>query len=445
MGENQLFNLEVEKALIGTILNEAEEAPLVFTTVTSEMFYGEATSILYKEMENLYRARGKITTVILKDELKEKGLTEKVNYDLIDVCKSKGIDQDPTALTETITKYYSKRFLIKSFGELEEDIASGSSTDQIIEKSQKSLMYVSQLSTDTGIVSTKEGSVQSRMETLRERANTKPIFTGYGNLDNLLVEGLAIKQISIITGRPSMGKSTVRQSLRTQLCDRGYSVVDVCTEQPKETEEDRTDAALTKIPYAEIIQSASWKKKDPRIKKIVDAAKYRDKYWNFHRIVNRHMTLNQLWNKLAYIKHRYGLDVMFLDLFDRLEDVNVTRDKQNHISKALGTLNIMAAELEIHICLLVQIKRAIENRANRRPMLSDLKDSGAFEEVARLVMSCYRDKYYDESLVDDTCEVTILKQNNGPAGADAQAHFEFQAEVFRIEPRAIAGPQIFEE
>jgi len=239
--------------------------------------------------------------------------------------------------------------------------------------------------------------------------------------------------------------STFRKNLTVNLCNRGYKVCEVNTEHSLETEQDRTDSCLTNIPFKEIVRSKEWSNTDGRIKKIHDANVYINKYWNHHYIVSRTLTTTDLKYKLRYIKRRFGLDIVFIDLFDKLADVNVVKDKPTTVGTKLGILSQIAEELNIHICLVVQIQRRAEARRNKRPTLVDLKDSGAFEEVARLVMLLYRESYYDSTILEDICEVNIAKQNSGRAGFGVIAEFEFIGETFTMKPVYREQPKIFEE
>jgi replicative DNA helicase len=110
-------------------------------------------------------------------------------------------------------------------------------------------------------------------------------------------------------------------------------------------------------------------------------------------------------------------------LFDKLVDVNVSVNKAQTVGVKLGEMSRIAEEFDCHICCLVQINRQVENRADKRPKMSDLKDSGNYEEAARLVMLLYREKYYFPDSMNDELEVIIAKQSNGPIGT-AIMHFE---------------------
>jgi len=299
----------------------------------------------------------------------------------------------------------------------------------------------------TGIKEFEPGSFYSqRMQILKRREENRHIFFGYPTLDGLIVGGQRKKEISIIAGRPSMGKSAAKANLIRTQCNLGFKVASIATEQTEEVETDRIDSINTGISLREIAHSKEWENGDERISKIIHWNKFIDDNWKYFLNVRRNITTESAAAWLRGIINKYGeLDVCYIDLFDKLTDVNVEGKNDSLISSKLGYFNQVAEELNIHICLLVQIHRAAvrDPRSDHRPKMHNLKSSGSYEEVARLILLLHREKYYNARVVEDVIEFNVAKQNNGPAGDDIVANLLFQKETVIIVERPESVPNIY--
>jgi len=285
-----------------------------------------------------------------------------------------------------------------------------------------------------------------RMEILKAREENRQVFFGYPTLDELIVGGQRKKEISIIAGRPNMGKSAAKSNLIRKQCNLGFKVASIATEQTEEVETDRIDSINTDIPLRDISHSKDWQPGDERIKKLIDANKFIDERWKYFLNVRRNISTESVGAWLRGIINKYGgLDVCYIDLFDKLTDVNVESKSDALIGSKLGYLNQLAEELNIHICLLVQIHRAAvkDNRTDHRPKIHNLKGAGAYEEVARLVLLLHREKYYNHKVVEDIIEFNVAKQNNGPSGDDVIANLLFRKETVSIVERTESVPNIY--
>jgi replicative DNA helicase len=223
-------------------------------------------------------------------------------------------------------------------------------------------------------------------------------------------------------------------------------VASIATEQTAEVETDRIDSINTGIPLREISHSKDWQPGDERIQKLMDANKFIDERWKYFLNVRRDMSTESVAAWLRGIINKYGeLDVCYIDLFDKLTDVNVEYKSDALIGSKLGYLNQVAEELNIHICLLVQIHRAAvkDTKGDHRPKIHNLKGGGAYEEVARLILLLHREKYYNHKVVDDVIEFNVGKQNNGPSGDDIVANLLFQKETVSIIERPESVPNIY--
>jgi len=225
--------------------------------------------------------------------------------------------------------------------------------------------------------------------------------------------------------------SLTKANLIYNLCERGIGVCNVAVEQTLGTEMDRIDTLLTGILIKDLKNVRNWNVGDSRINLVKEAQIRMDEHWNYHIIHKRSLTLNDVYLRLQQIQTQKPIQVVFFDLFDKLIDVNVDKNKPQTVGKKLGEAAIIAENLGIHLCLLVQINREVERRKDKRPTLSDLKDSGSYEEVARLVMLLYRDSYYNPDNLNDIMELIIAKQNDGPS--NIRLEFSINPEIGRVD------------
>jgi replicative DNA helicase len=255
-----------------------------------------------------------------------------------------------------------------------------------------------------------------RKEALIAAYLSKGIYSGWTNMDARLSYGFAPSLTSIIAGRTSMGKSMFKTNLMIQMCLQGIGVMNICPEQGFHSEQNRMASVDTRIALRDMARIREWKKDDPRWQ-LLKANIQKIEYWNYYVVPSRNITVAGVRNSIRRVR-RAGkpVDVVFIDLFDRLKDVNVARDRTGTISVKLNEMALIAAEEKVHLCLLVQINRAPEGRRDKRPTLADLRDCGNYEQDSDLVFLLYRKGYYDRSQEDNILEVHLAKQRDGVSG-----------------------------
>jgi len=265
--------------------------------------------------------------------------------------------------------------------------------------------------------------VTRRREGLERRMLVKPVYSGWTDFDTLLSHGFAPGKLSIIAGRTSMGKSFFKTNLMLNMCQMGTGVVNVCPEQGFDSEHDRMDAILTGIHLRSLTKLRDMRAEDLAIRgqQLKKVSERMAAEWNYACVPNRDITVTGVQAAIRRAK-RAGLtpQVVFIDLFDRLEDVNVASERTANFSVKLNQVSKIGAEENVHMCLLVQVNRGTEQRKEKRPELSDLRDCGNFEQDADLVLLLYREGYYNRDLEDNVLEVAFAKQRDGNAGMTFQ-------------------------
>lgn len=255
---------------------------------------------------------------------------------------------------------------------------------------------------------------------LQKRLNTRSIYSGWPQFDSFLTVGFAPGKISVIAGRTSIGKSFFKTNLMINMCQDGTGIANICPEQGFDSEQDRMDAVMAGIHLSNIIRLRDLKSDSERERHLELIRQNTHRIasdYNYHVIPTRAITVAGVRTAIRRIRRRGGkVDMVLIDLFDRLDDVNVARERTATISVKLNQIERIADEENVHICLLVQINRAPESRRDKRPTISDLRDCGNFEQDADIIFLLYREGYYNREIEDNMLEVQIAKQRDGIAG-----------------------------
>ena len=441
------FSVETrEYATIGCFLTFDDKSGFIID-IDSWMFSIPAAKVVFESIKRLHSGGHQVVyqEVVsdISDNYKDGYKAEHESFIKKAVESAYPIDKQGV---DNFVSAASLRKLLKDLERTRDDIGSGKyDYESALNKVDGIRINSHQVS--SGIKEFSPGNFYTqRVQILKRREETKQIFFGYRTLDELIVGGQRKKEISVIAGRPSMGKSAAKANLIRTQSNLGFRVASIATEQTEEVETDRIDSINTGIHLRDIANSREWSDGDARFKQIIDSNKFIDKNWNYFLNVRRNISTESVAAWLRNIINRYGeIDVCYIDLFDKLTDINIESKNDSLISSKLGFLNQVAEELNIHICLLVQIHRAAvkDPRSDHRPKMHNLKGSGSFEEVARLILLLHREKYYNSKVVEDVIEFNIAKQNNGPAGDDITANLLFNKDTVTIVERTESVPNIY--
>jgi replicative DNA helicase len=244
-------------------------------------------------------------------------------------------------------------------------------------------------------------------------------------LDELLTEGLARRKVSVIAGRPGMGKTTLMKELAKRQVTNGLKVLLCSIETGSISVLDAMVSDYTSIEVRNIIRNT--KELSNKEKKLITEAI--TKLTNnglLHFNDETTLTLDNLGNILDANTYT----IVYIDLFERLYDIQIKPEK---LSEKLKIVQAMAKDTNTHMSLLHQIRRfgqPLDKIKDKRPNMEQLKNSGGYEEVADLVLGLYREKYYDRTVEEDILEIILMKQRRGMS--DKIVGFEFDGRYGRI-------------
>lgn len=433
--ENALYNLNIERAVLSSILFEPSSFELIGTEIKPEVFYLPAHQHIFRAMEELSNEEMPIDEEFIRKRLaKEKLFNEE---SLLDILATNPLS-NTHAYLEELKDLALKRDLIRMTTEIkqvvyEEQLAGPEALDRI----QKRLFEVN---ADTGGKHFRDGleiteSTLAQIAANKERGNKMVIGldTGFYGL-NKKTSGFGAGDLIIIAARPSMGKTAFVLNLAANVLNHGEGVAIFSLEMPAEQLMLRMLAAKTSVPLQHIklgnLNDDEWQR-------ISGAA---DFYAKSKIFVDDDglLTLQKLRSKLRRLKLKHPeVKLAIIDYLQLMTGSN-NKDRHQEVSDISRGIKMLARELEMPILALSQLNRGLESRHDKRPMLADIRESGAIEQDADMIMFVYREDVYKareerekqkraesegkdyksdfREKAEEEAEIIIAKHRNGETG-----------------------------
>ncbi|HAU5415422.1 TPA: replicative DNA helicase [Clostridioides difficile] len=413
-------SVESEQSILGSILLDKDAIITVTETIKPDDFYKEAHKIIYECMITLSNKGEPIDLITLTEELRKQG-------HLNDIGGISYITSLSTIVpTTSNVKYYADivkeksvlRKLIKASNEIINLGYSGATKiEDVLEQAEKSIFDISQEKTsdDFKSINLVLMDAYDMIEKLyTNKSDVTGITTGFKDL-NKKINGLQRTDLILIAARPAMGKTAFSLNLVQNAALKGDASVAVFSlEMSKEQLVQRMLSSQSSVELKKIktgtLNDNDW----PR---IIDAMAVLSDA-KIHIDDTPGIKISELRSKCRKLKIEKGLDLVLIDYLQLMEDEGNNESRQQEISKISRSLKILAKELNCPVVALSQLSRAPEQRADHRPMLSDLRESGAIEQDADIVMFLYRDEYYHaDSESKNIGEVIIAKNRHGETGS----------------------------
>ncbi|MBH9784518.1 replicative DNA helicase [Clostridioides difficile] len=413
-------SVESEQSILGSILLDKDAIITVTETIKPDDFYKEAHKIIYECMITLSNKGEPIDLITLTEELRKQG-------HLNDIGGISYITSLSTIVpTTSNVKYYADivkeksvlRKLIKASNEIINLGYSGATKiEDVLEQAEKSIFDISQEKTsdDFKSINLVLMDAYDMIEKLyTNKSDVTGITTGFKDL-NKKINGLQRTDLILIAARPAMGKTAFSLNLVQNAALKGDASVAVFSlEMSKEQLVQRMLSSQSSVELKKIktgtLNDNDW----PR---IIDAMAVLSDA-KIHIDDTPGIKISELRSKCRKLKIEKGLDLVLIDYLQLMESEGNNESRQQEISKISRSLKILAKELNCPVVALSQLSRAPEQRADHRPMLSDLRESGAIEQDADIVMFLYRDEYYHaDSESKNIGEVIIAKNRHGETGS----------------------------
>jgi replicative DNA helicase len=425
-------NIDAEEAILGGILLDPEALSRVTDLVRPEAFYLSAHQEVYRAMLAL-QAQGMPTDLMsVTSWLKDRGLLPKIGgqsklIQLIDRTVS-AVNIDQYAIL--VSDKHMRRKLIQTGSEIAHlgyDITSDLSA--ILDQSEQRLFSITQDRPQNGLMSAADVLTHTFQDIeSRSLGMVLPgLSCGFYDLD-AMTQGFQRSDLVIVAGRPSMGKTSFTMNIARNIAAFHKLPIAVFSlEMSKEQLVQRMLASEVRIESGRLragrVSQQEWEPLGHAISALSQVPLFIDDTPN--------ISVTEIRSKARRLQAEQGgaLGLILLDYLQLMEGNSDNRVQE--LSKITRSLKSLARELNVPVIALSQLSRGVESRTNKRPMMSDLRESGAIEQDADLIMMLYRDEYYNPDTPDrGIAEVIITKHRNGPTGT-VKLLFESQFTQFR--------------
>ena len=411
---------EAEQSVIGAMIMDRDAIADVIDIVNADDFYQKQNGILFEAMTELYREGKPVDLVTLQDRLKEKDVPPEVcSLDFVrDIMATVPTSANVRSYSTIVHEKAVMRRLIKINEEIANSCYAGKeSLDTILGDTEKSIFNLLQSRTGGDFVPIRQVAlnVLDKIEqATRSKSTVTGIATGFIDLD-YRTSGLQPSDLILIAARPSMGKTAFVLNIADYIGVRRQKTCLIFSlEMSKEQLVNRMLAMESNVDSQKLrtgtLSEADWDAVVEGIGSIGNSKLIIDD--------TPGISVMELRSKCRKIKLEYGLDLVMIDYLQLMTGSAKNGDnRQQEISEISRSLKALARELNAPVVALSQLSRACETRTDHRPMLSDLRESGAIEQDADVVMFLYRDDYYNKDTdTPNVAEVIIAKQRNGPIG-----------------------------
>ncbi len=413
-------SLEAEEAVLGSLLIDPDVIFEVSTFLKPESFYSETHRWVYEAIIELYDKRIPLDFITLAEILRAKGQLETIGGEglLIDLLNAVPTSINAEAYGRMVEETALRRNMIQAASKIAELAYDEDEDIEIaLERAEQTLFGISEERTTQDLTPLKHiaRSFIERIERLRENPEeTIGIPTGFTDLDRLL-SGLNKSDLVITAARPGMGKTSLLLSIALSAARKhGKRVAIFNLEMSAEQLLMRMIASETQIDSQRLRKGKIYESEMGLFYEAV--GRLAESYIYIDDTAN--MSPRQMRTKARRLYAERGLDLIIIDYLQLMASDRVTNNRVMEISDISRGLKLLARELNIPVVAAAQLSRGVESRQDKRPMLSDLRDSGSIEQDADIVTFIYRDEYYNPETTErpGIAEVIVAKHRNGPTG-----------------------------
>lgn len=419
LGRVPPHNAEAEQTVLAAALIDSTAVEKILNLLKFDDFYYESNKEIFESIKHVHLENIPVDILTISEELKKR---EKIDYIggfeyLARLTENIITSKNVEAYCNIIKEKSILRKLINTSNEIiEKGYKENEEVQKIIELAETRIFAISQNRNTNDFAEIKDVLLDV-FNQLEERAksegNLTGITTGYDDLDRM-TSGLQPSDLILLAARPSMGKTALALNIAMNAVKTGVSVALFSLEMSKEQYVQRIMSMESMVESNKLrtgnLDDDDWNRLLAVMSDVANAKIYVDD--------TASITLFEVMSKCRRLKMEKGLDLIIIDYLQLMSGSGKNDNRQQEISNISRGLKALARELNCPVLALSQLSRAPELRTNRRPIMSDLRESGAIEQDADVVMMLYRDEYYnkEESEKKGITEVIITKQRNGPVG-----------------------------
>jgi replicative DNA helicase len=415
-------SVEAEQAVLGGVFLDKEAWDKIAERVREEDFYRRDHRIIFRAISQLNNEGQPYDIVTVAEWLENHQLLDESGgmRNLAALAENTPSASNISAYADIVRKRSILRQLVSATSNINDTIFNpqGQSSEQILEFAEQTVFEIAEQE-DRGRKSYQNISVYTEtvMEMMQERAESKNpisgIRTGYHDLDSITA-GFQRADLIIIAGRPAMGKSALAVNIaETAAIKDKLSVAIFSMEMQAEQLTTRIMSSLANINQNKVrtgqLDGDDWIRFTSTVGILQKTKMFIDD--------TPALTPAELRARCRRISREHGLDLVVVDYLQMMQVSGTTENRATEISEISRSLKAMAKELNIPVIALSQLNRSVESRQDKRPVMSDLRESGAIEQDADVIIFIYRDEEYDKESSDKgMAEIIISKQRNGPIG-----------------------------
>lgn len=417
-------NIDAERAVLGAMLLDKEAVSRALEIVHFSYFYLEAHQIIFKATLDLYNHNQPIDLVTVSDQLSNMGMLQDAgDYKyLLDLAESVPTTANVEQYARIVEEKYIRREMIRISNEISyQAYESSDDISKIIEDAERNVFNIGQKRFTKDLVHIKE-LVSDSFETLSQgyrEDSSKLLNLNTGNLTGIsdldaLTGGLNPSDLIILAARPAMGKTSFCLNIAVNVAMKEKLPVAIFSlEMSKEQITQRILSSVSeingKLLKNGLVSREEFEKVTKAVGALYDSPLFIDD--------TSSLTPMEMRAKIRRLKAEHKkLGAVIVDYL-QLMDLEGAENRVNEIAKITRSLKRLAREMDVPVIALSQLSRSVEQRQNKRPQLSDLRESGSIEQDADIVMFIYRDEYYNpQSDKKKTAELIIAKHRNGEVG-----------------------------
>ena len=412
-------SMEAEQSVIGSMIMSRDAIIEASEIITGADFYQQQYGIVFEAMVELHDEGKAVDLVTLQERLKEKDLPPEISsMEFVrDLLSAVPTSANVKYYAEIVAEKAMLRKLIKTTEEISNACYLGKEkTQDILEVTEKKIFDLVQNRGSQEYVPIRQvvlNAIEKIEKASRNQGSVTGIPTGFIDLD-YKTSGFQPSALILVAARPSMGKTAFVLNIAQYMAFHNNVTAAIFSlEMSKEQLVNRLLALESKVDSQNI---RTGNLEDEEWAKLIEGANV---IGNSNLIIDDKpgISISELRSKCRKYKMEHNLGIIFIDYLQLMTGSGRSESRQQEISDISRSLKALARELNVPVVALSQLSRAVEQRPDHRPMLSDLRESGAIEQDADVVMFIYRDDYYNkDSENKNIAEIIIAKQRNGPIG-----------------------------
>ena len=409
-------SIEAELSVLGAMMLKKEAVTQAIELLRSDEFYRQAHRVVFEAMESLVREGEPVDIVTVTESLRKSGLLEQVGG--ITFLANLTNSVPSTANLAHYAKIVKEKAILRSLIDVSTEIAGmayeGSEDIAVqLDGAEQKILAIAGGRT-TGTFTPIKDVVFDAMDRVNQLAQSKGgitgLSTGLATLDSV-TRGLQKSDLIIVAARPAMGKTAFVLNLATHVALQGGTVAFFSLEMPREQLMHRIFCAEGQIDATHLARGELDEEEWSRLVKVADRMIKTNLYFDD----TSSTTVMDIRTRARRLKAERGLDLIAIDYLQLIQAPGRAENRTLAVAEMTRSLKVLARELEVPIVVLSQLSRATEGRSDKRPMLSDLRESGSLEQDADIVMFLYREDYYEkETDRQNITEVIVAKHRNGP-------------------------------